>query len=163
MVQQRVEAATCEIRTFIVDGEPKHMLYTRFLAPSEEGRFNRFERRERPEVVEKWFGGDEAALAHAEQQILKLARRWAYSVKGVEKNCAKVLWASENFHGRTLAIVSASTDPESKGNFGPFMPGFPVVPYNDAAAIETALAADPTISAVLLEPVQGVFLFTVTF
>jgi hypothetical protein len=76
MVQQRVEAATCEIRTFIVDGEPKHMLYTRFLAPSEEGRFNRFERRERPEVVEKWFGGDEAALAHAEQQILKLARRW---------------------------------------------------------------------------------------
>lgn len=111
------------------------------------------------EFATKLFGFDKMLPmntgAEAVETALKLARRWAYSVKGVEKNCAKVLWASENFHGRTLAIVSASTDPESKGDFGPFMPGFPVVPYNDAAAIEEALAADPTISAVLLEPVQG--------
>ena len=88
MVQQRVEAATCEIRTFIVDGEPKQMLYTRFLEPSEEGRFNRFERRERSIVVQHWFGGDEAALAHAEQQILKLAKRWVLWMR-TQRNLTK--------------------------------------------------------------------------
>ena len=93
--------------------------------------------------------------AEAVETALKLARRWAYSVKGVPANEAKILWASENFHGRTLAIVSASTDPESKEGYGPFMPGFEVVPYNDAGAIERAMAEDPTIAAVLIEPVQG--------
>jgi ornithine--oxo-acid transaminase len=88
------------------------------------------------------------------ETALKLARRWGYEIKGVEKNKAKILFASGNFWGRTLAAISSSTDPSSYRNYGPFMPGFEIIPYNDLAALETALA-DDNVVAFMAEPIQG--------
>jgi ornithine--oxo-acid transaminase len=88
------------------------------------------------------------------ETAVKLSRRWAYDVKGVPKNEAVVVFASDNFWGRTLAAVSASTDPSSYGGFGPYMPGFQVVPYDDVAALEKALA-NPKVAAFMVEPIQG--------
>jgi len=85
---------------------------------------------------------------------IKLARRWAYEVKGVPKNQARVLFAKENFWGRSLAAVSSSTDPDCYTNFGPFMPGFDTIPYNDLAALEKE-AQDPNVAAFMVEPIQG--------
>ncbi|KAG1945359.1 ornithine aminotransferase, mitochondrial [Pimephales promelas] len=84
----------------------------------------------------------------------KLARKWAYSVKGVPKNEAKIIFAMGNFWGRTLAAISSSTDPSSSEGFGPFMPGFQLVPYNDITALEKALQ-DPHVAAFMVEPIQG--------
>ncbi|XP_056089748.1 ornithine aminotransferase, mitochondrial [Rhinichthys klamathensis goyatoka] len=84
----------------------------------------------------------------------KLARKWAYSVKGVPKNEAKIVFAMGNFWGRTLAAISSSTDPSSSEGFGPFMPGFQLVPYNDITALEKALQ-DPHVAAFMVEPIQG--------
>jgi ornithine--oxo-acid transaminase len=88
------------------------------------------------------------------ETALKLARRWGYEIKGVEKNKAKILFASGNFWGRTLAAISSSTDPSSYRNYGPFMPGFEIIPYNDLAALENALA-DENVVAFMAEPIQG--------
>jgi len=90
----------------------------------------------------------------AAETSVKLARRWAYDVKGVKRYNAKILFAENNFWGRSLAAVSASTDPESYGGFGPFMPGFHVIPYNDLEALDKA-AADPEVAAFMVEPIQG--------
>jgi ornithine--oxo-acid transaminase len=76
--------------------------------------------------------------AEAFETAVKLARRWAYDVKGVKEGQAKVLVASNNFHGRTLAAVSASTDPESRGGFGPYAEGFEKVAFNDVEALEVS-------------------------
>jgi ornithine--oxo-acid transaminase len=91
--------------------------------------------------------------AEAVETSLKVARKWGYELKGVPEDQAEIIVCSENFHGRTLAIVGFSTDPASKRNFGPFTPGFVVVPYGDAAAFERAIT--PNTVAVLLEPIQG--------
>lgn len=80
--------------------------------------------------------------------------RWGYEVKGVPKDQAVVLFAKGNFWGRTLAAVSSSTDPESFGGFGPFMPGFENIPYNDVPALERALQNNPNIVAFMVEPIQ---------
>ena len=88
------------------------------------------------------------------ETAIKLARRWGYDVKGIEKNKAKIIFAEGNFWGRTLAAVSASTDPSSYNGFGPFMPGFDLVPYNDLDALEKALQ-DPNVAAFMVEPIQG--------
>ncbi len=88
------------------------------------------------------------------ETAIKLARRWAYSKKGVEENKAKIIFAEGNFWGRTLAAISSSTDPSSYHQFGPFMPGFELVPYNDTIALERALQ-DPTVAAFMVEPIQG--------
>jgi ornithine--oxo-acid transaminase len=88
------------------------------------------------------------------ETAIKLARKWAYKVKGVPENQAKVIFADGNFHGRTLSIISASTDPEAKNEFGPYMPGFEVIPYDDTSALEIALQ-DPNVAAYLVEPIQG--------
>lgn len=85
----------------------------------------------------------------------KLARRWGYDVKGVPKDQAKILFANNNFWGRTMSAISSSTDPSSYSRFGPFMPGFELIPYNDLAALEQKLAADPNIVAFMVEPIQG--------
>jgi len=90
--------------------------------------------------------GDETAV--------KLARKWAYDVKGIKKYEAKIIVANENFHGRTMMAVSASTDPECYDGFGPFVPGFEKIPYNNIAALEKALE-DPNVAAFLVEPIQG--------
>ena len=80
--------------------------------------------------------------------------RWGYEVKGVPKNEAVVLFTKGNFWGRTLAAVSSSTDPEAFGGFGPFMPGFENVPYNDIPALERALERTPNVVAFMVEPIQ---------
>jgi ornithine--oxo-acid transaminase len=91
--------------------------------------------------------------AEAVESAIKVARKWAYEVKGVADGQAEIVVAADNFHGRTVAIVGFSTDPTSRAHFGPFAPGFRVVPYGDAAALEAAIG--PNTAAVLLEPIQG--------
>ncbi|MFJ4892931.1 MULTISPECIES: ornithine--oxo-acid transaminase [unclassified Streptomyces] len=91
--------------------------------------------------------------AEAVESAIKLARKWAYEVKGVEPGRATIVVAADNFHGRTTTIVSFSTDETARAGFGPFTPGFRVVPYNDLAALEAAI--DETTAAVLIEPIQG--------
>ena len=88
------------------------------------------------------------------ETALKLARKWAYEVKGVAKNQAKVVFAHGNFWGRTLAAISSSSDTESTNNFGPFLPGYVNVPYNDLVALEAAFQ-DPSVAAFMVEPIQG--------
>lgn len=88
------------------------------------------------------------------ETAIKLARRWAYSQKGIEENQARIVFAEGNFWGRTLAAISASTDPSSYKGFGPFMPGFDIVPYNDTDALEKALQ-NPNVAAFMVEPIQG--------
>lgn len=91
--------------------------------------------------------------AEAVETALKIARAWGYRVKGVAPNSAKIIVAQENFHGRTLGIVSFSSDDTARNDFGPFLPGFVAVPYGDAAALEAAI--DENTVGVLLEPIQG--------
>ncbi|AJT64861.1 ornithine--oxo-acid transaminase [Streptomyces chattanoogensis] len=91
--------------------------------------------------------------AEAVETAVKTARKWGYQVKGVPDGRAKIIVADNNFHGRTTTIVSFSTDPEARTGFGPYTPGFEIVPYGDLAAMEAAVDADTV--AVLLEPIQG--------
>jgi ornithine--oxo-acid transaminase len=91
--------------------------------------------------------------AEAVETAIKTARKWGYEVKGVAPDRAKVIVAGGNFHGRTITIVSFSTDEESRRNFGPLTPGFEVVPYGDADALEAAIDDDTV--AFLVEPIQG--------
>ncbi|GHE30912.1 MULTISPECIES: ornithine--oxo-acid transaminase [Streptomyces] len=91
--------------------------------------------------------------AEAVESAVKVARKWAYDVKGVPEDRATIVVAADNFHGRTTTIVGFSTDPVARTGFGPFAPGFRVVPYNDLAAMEAAV--DETTAAVLIEPIQG--------
>ncbi|GBF93926.1 hypothetical protein Rsub_06175 [Raphidocelis subcapitata] len=85
----------------------------------------------------------------------KLARRWGYAVKGVPKDRARIVFAAGNFWGRTMSAISSSTDPSSYEGFGPYMPGFDVIPFNDLHALEAKLKADPDIVAFYVEPIQG--------
>ncbi|MFF9525247.1 ornithine--oxo-acid transaminase [Streptomyces achromogenes] len=91
--------------------------------------------------------------AEAVESGIKVARKWAYDVKGVPEGRATIVVAAENFHGRTTTIVGFSTDETARAGFGPFTPGFTVVPFNDLAALEAAV--DDTTAAVLIEPIQG--------
>jgi ornithine--oxo-acid transaminase len=91
--------------------------------------------------------------AEAVETALKLARKWAYRVKGVPRHQAEIIVAEGNFHGRTISIVTFSSEPSYRDDFGPFTPGFVTVPYGDADAI--AKAVTPNTAAVLLEPIQG--------
>ena len=88
------------------------------------------------------------------ETALKLCRKWAYKVKGIKKNKAKILFAENNFWGRTLAAVSSSTDPSAFNDYGPYLPGFEIVKYNDLNALEKALE-DPNIAGYMVEPIQG--------
>jgi len=108
--------------------------------------------------ITSYFGYDKVLPmntgAEGVETALKLVRKWAYEKKGVPENQARIIVCAGNFHGRTITIVSASTDPESSGHYGPFTPGFVVIPYNDIEALKNALA-DPRVAAFLVEPVQG--------
>lgn len=88
------------------------------------------------------------------ETAVKLARKWAYTVKGIPQYEAKIIFAEGNFWGRTLAAISSSTDPECKDGFGPYMPGYIIIPYNDLEALEKALE-DPNVAAFMVEPIQG--------
>ena len=108
--------------------------------------------------VTEYFGYDKVLPmntgAEAVETAIKIARKWAYDVKGVPAGAAKIITCSENFHGRTTTIVSFSTDPDSTGGFGPYTPGFEVIPYNDLDALSAALK-DPNVAGFLVEPIQG--------
>jgi ornithine--oxo-acid transaminase len=110
------------------------------------------------EYVTKYFGYDKVlpmnSGAEGDETALKLARKWAYNVKGIEENKAKIIVCDGNFHGRTITIISMSTDPDAYKGFGPFTPGFITIPYNDISALEQALE-DPNVAAFLVEPIQG--------
>ena len=88
------------------------------------------------------------------ETAVKLARKWGYKIKGVKKNKAKIVFVSGNFWGRTLAAISSSDDPISTNDFGPFMPGYQIIPYNNLNALEEALI-NPNVVAFMVEPVQG--------
>lgn len=90
----------------------------------------------------------------AVEAALKLCRKWAYQKKGLEENKAKIIFARGNFHGRTMAVISASIDPVAKREYGPYLPGIELVPYNDLKALELALD-DPNVAGFIVEPIQG--------
>lgn len=110
------------------------------------------------EYITKFFGYERVLPMNtgveAGETAIKLARRWAYEVKGVEDNKAKIIFVQNNFWGRTLAAISSSTDPSSYRNYGPYMPGYKVIPYNDLEALESALQ-DPNTAGFMVEPIQG--------
>jgi len=110
------------------------------------------------EYMAKYFGYDKVLPmntgAEADETALKLCRRWGYDKKGIPENEAKIIVCAENFHGRTITIISMSTDPDSYKGFGPFTPGFVTVPYNDIDALEKELK-DPNVAGFLVEPIQG--------
>lgn len=108
--------------------------------------------------ITEYFGYDKVlpmnSGVEAVETALKLARKWAYEVKGVPANEAVILVADANFHGRTINVISFSTDPVARHNFGPFQPGYEVVPYNDIPALQKALE-NKNVAAFLVEPIQG--------
>src|SRR5690242_21605209 len=110
------------------------------------------------EYITQYFGYDKVLPmntgAEAVETALKLCRHWAYRVKKAEKEKAKIIVCSGNFHGRTIAIISFSSDPAAKNDFGPFNPGFTETPYNDLPALEKALK-DENVAGFLVEPIQG--------
>lgn len=108
--------------------------------------------------VTRYFGYDRVLPMNTGveggETAIKLARKWAYEVKGVPDKKAKIIFAAGNFWGRTLSAISSSTDPSSYTHFGPYMPGFEVVPYDDLPALERALQ-DPHVAGFMVEPIQG--------
>jgi len=110
------------------------------------------------EFITHYFGYDKVlpmnSGAEGDETALKLCRKWAYKVKGIKEDQAKIIVCDGNFHGRTITIVSMSTDPDSFAGFGPFTPGFIKIPYNDIPALEKALE-DSTVAGFIVEPIQG--------
>ncbi len=110
------------------------------------------------EFITKYFGYDKVLPINtgveAVETAIKLCRKWAYEVKGIEKNKAKIIVCENNFHGRTTGVISFSTDPSSTNNFGPFNSGFTIIPFNDLAALANALT-DKNVAGFLVEPIQG--------
>ena len=110
------------------------------------------------QYASKYFGYDKILMANsgveAVETAIKLCRKWAYTKKGLPSQSAKIVFVSGNFHGRTLGVISASTDPSSTGDFGPYMPGYIIINYNDKSALAEALE-DPNVAGVLVEPIQG--------
>ena len=110
------------------------------------------------EYITKYFKYDKVlpmnSGAEADETALKLCRKWAYKKKGIKENNAKIIACEGNFHGRTITIVSMSTDPDARNDYGPFTPGFIIIPYNDIKALEKALS-DPDVAGFLVEPIQG--------
>ena len=108
--------------------------------------------------ITDYFGYDKVLPMNTgvegDETAVKLARKWAYDIKGIPQYDAKIIFCEGNFHGRTMMAVSASTDPECKDGFGPYLPGFEIIPYNDLNALEKSLQ-DPNVAAFLVEPIQG--------
>jgi ornithine--oxo-acid transaminase len=110
------------------------------------------------EYITKYFKYDKVlpmnSGAEADETAIKLCRKWAYKKKGVKENQAKIIACEGNFHGRTITIISMSTDPDARNHYGPFTPGIIIIPYNDLDALENALK-DPDVAGFLVEPIQG--------
>ncbi len=109
--------------------------------------------------VTEYFGFDKVLPmntgAEAVETALKLCRKWAYEVKGINENEAKIIVCENNFHGRTTTVISFSNDPVARKNFGPYTPGFIKIPYNDASALRDVLENEENIAGFLVEPIQG--------
>jgi ornithine--oxo-acid transaminase len=110
------------------------------------------------EYITRYFGYDKVlpmnSGAEGDETALKLCRKWAYEKKGIPENEARIIVCEGNFHGRTITIISMSTDPDSYKGFGPYTPGFVTIPYNDTQALASALE-DPRVAGFLVEPIQG--------
>jgi ornithine--oxo-acid transaminase len=110
------------------------------------------------QYITEYFGYDKVlpmnSGAEGDETALKLCRKWGYEKKGIPENEAKIIVCEGNFHGRTITIISMSTDPDSYKGFGPYTPGFVTIPYNDTEALEKALE-DPNVAGFLVEPIQG--------
>ena len=108
--------------------------------------------------ITAYFGYDKVLPMNtgveAVETAIKLCRKWAYEIKGIREGKAKIIVCENNFHGRTSTVISFSSDPQSTKNFGPYMPGFEIISYNDLNALETALA-DKNVAGFLVEPIQG--------
>ncbi|MDG2425869.1 MAG: ornithine--oxo-acid transaminase [Flavobacteriales bacterium] len=134
----------------MVDQTRKLTLTSRAFYNSVLGEYERY--------VTQYFGYDKVLPmntgAEAVETAIKLARKWGYDVKGVPADQAVIVVCDGNFHGRTTTIVSFSTDGDATGGFGPFTPGFKIIPYNDLGALKGALA-DPNVVGFLVEPIQG--------
>ncbi|MCD4698821.1 MAG: ornithine--oxo-acid transaminase [Bacteroidales bacterium] len=108
--------------------------------------------------ITEYFGYDKILPmntgAEGDETAIKLCRKWAYEKKGIPENEAKIIVCENNFHGRTITVISMSTDPDAKKGFGPYTPGFITIPYNDLNALAEALN-DPNIAGFLVEPIQG--------
>lgn len=108
--------------------------------------------------ITKYFGYDKVLVMNTGveggETAVKLARKWGYEVKGIPSNQAKILFVEGNFWGRTIAAISSSTDASSTNNFGPFVPGYEIIPYNNLEALEEAVK-DPNVCAFMVEPIQG--------
>lgn len=134
----------------LVEQAPKLTLTSRAFHSNLLGPYEKY--------ITEYFGYDKVLPMNtgveAVETAVKLARRWGYTKKGIESNQAKIIVCSHNFHGRTTGVISFSTDPDSTTNFGPFIPGYEVVPYNDLAALERAFQ-DKNVCGFLFEPIQG--------
>ena len=110
------------------------------------------------EFIANYFGYDKVLPmntgAEGDETALKLCRKWAYTKKGIKENEAKIIVCENNFHGRTITVISMSTDPDSYDGFGPFTPGFVKIPYDDLGALGKELE-DPNVAGFLVEPIQG--------
>ncbi len=108
--------------------------------------------------ITEYFGYDRVLPMNtgveAVETALKLCKKWAYEVKGIERYKAKIIFASGNFHGRTMGVISASVDPDATEGYGPYLPGYVIIPYNDTQALAEALK-DPDVAGFVVEPIQG--------
>ncbi|MFN0202303.1 MAG: ornithine--oxo-acid transaminase [Bacteroidia bacterium] len=113
---------------------------------------------ETEKFIADYFGYEKVLMmnsgAEANETALKLARKWGYQKKGIPANEAVIIAIKQNFHGRTIGVISASTDPDSTTDFGPFLPGFQLIDYNDLTTLESALQ-NPNVCALWMEPIQG--------
>ncbi len=134
----------------LTDQAPKLTLTSRAFYSDALGEYEKY--------ITEYFGYDKVlpmnSGAEGDETALKLCRKWAYKVKGIKEGEAKIIVCDGNFHGRTITIVSMSTDPDSYAGFGPFTPGFIKINYNDIKALEKALE-DPNVAGFLVEPIQG--------
>lgn len=135
----------------LIEQSQKLTLTSRAFYNSTLGRFE--------EYITKYFGYDRVLPMNtgveAVETAMKLCRKWGYQVKGIPENKAKIIFAGGNFHGRTLSVISASTDPTARKDFGPYMTGLEIVPYNNIEALEEALINDPYVAGFIVEPIQG--------
>ncbi|MDE1192286.1 MAG: ornithine--oxo-acid transaminase [Arachidicoccus sp.] len=135
----------------LIDQSQKLTLTSRAFYNNQLGEFEKY--------ITSLFGFDKVLPmntgAEAVETALKLARKWAYKVKNIDTNEARIITAGNNFHGRTISIISFSTDADSKKEFGPYTPGFISIPYNDLNTLEEFLQQEKNIAAFLVEPIQG--------
>jgi ornithine--oxo-acid transaminase len=135
----------------LIDQAQKLTLTSRAFHSASLGEFEKY--------ITELFGYNKVLMMNtgveAVETSLKLCRKWGYMKKGIPEGKAKILFASQNFHGRTLGVISASVDPSSRVGFGPFLPGFDVIEYDNIEALENALISDPFIAGFIVEPIQG--------